>query len=163
DKHGYLSAAHLAALAHEMRLSQTEVYEVATFYHHFHVVKEGEAPPPALTVRVCDSLSCALFGSEVLLDKLPAILPKNLPLLHAPCIGRCESAPAAVVAQNPVLHATIEKIKSAVEKKQTQCPVAQYIDFAQYKKQGGYKLITDCLAGKHTREGITKIMEDSAL
>ena len=163
DRYGHLSAAHLAALAQEMSLSQTEVYEVATFYHHFDVVKEGETPPPALTVRVCDSIACEIAGSRELLEKLPKILGRDVRVLHAPCIGRCESAPAAVVGQNPVLNATIEKIKGVVEKKQTQCPVEPYIDFNQYKKQGGYKLIADCLAGKHTREGITKIMEDSAL
>ena len=163
DRYGSLSAAHLAALAEEMRMAQTEVYEVATFYHHFDVVKEGEPAPPALTVRVCDSLSCALAGSEALLKELPAILGEAVRVLHAPCIGRCESAPAAVVGQNPVLNATLEKIRNAVAKKQTRCPVESYLDFNQYKKQGGYKLIADCLAGKRTREEITKIMEDSAL
>jgi formate dehydrogenase len=163
DRYGCLSAAHLAALAEAMRLSQTEVYEVATFYHHFDVVKEGRSQPPALTVRVCDSLSCALFGSEALLEKLPAILGSDVRVLHAPCIGRCESAPAAVVGQYPVLNATAEKIKSAVEKKQTRCPVEPYLGFDEYRKQGGYRLIADCLDGKRTREEITKIMEDSAL
>ncbi len=163
DKYGHLSAAHLAALAQEMALAQTEVYEVATFYHHFDVVKEGEAPPPALTVRVCDSIACEIAGSRELLEKLPKILGKDVRVLHAPCIGRCESAPAAVVGQNPVLDATVEKIKGAVDRKQTRCPVAPYIDFDQYRKQGGYQLIADCHSGKHTREGITKIMEDSAL
>src|SRR5215468_4385232 len=163
DRFGHLAARHLVALAAEMKLAMTEVYEVATFYHHFDVVKEGEAPPAAITVRVCDSISCEMAGANELLAKLPGILGKDVRVLHAPCIGRCESAPAAVVGQNPVLNATVEKIKSAIEKKQTQCPVAPYIDFAQYKTRGGYKLIADCLAGKHTREGITKIMEDSAL
>ncbi|HXR58589.1 MAG TPA: NAD(P)H-dependent oxidoreductase subunit E [Burkholderiales bacterium] len=163
DKHGHLSAAHLAALAQEMSLSQTEVYEVATFYHHFEVVKEGETPPPALTVRVCDSIACEIAGAHALLEKLPKMLGKDVRVLHAPCIGRCESAPAVVVGQNPVLNATAEKILGVVEKKQVQCPVAPYVDFDQYKSRGGYKLIADCLAGKHTRESITKIMEDSAL
>ena len=163
DKHGHLSAAHLAALAQEMSLSQTEVYEVATFYHHFEVVKEGETPPPALTVRVCDSIACEIAGAHALLEKLPKMLGKDVRVLHAPCIGRCESAPAVVVGQNPVLNATAEKILGVVEKKQVQCPVAPYVDFDQYKSRGGYKLIADCLAGTHTREAITKIMEDSAL
>ena len=163
DKYGHLSAAHLAALAQEMNLSQTEVYEVATFYHHFDVVKEGGTPPPAITVRVCDSIACEIAGANELLEKLPKILGKDVRVLHAPCIGRCESAPAAVVGQNPVLNATAEKIKSAVEKKQVRCPVASYLDFNQYRKQGGYKLIAECLAGKRTREEVTKIMEDSGL
>jgi formate dehydrogenase len=163
DRYHHLSAAHLAALAQEMNLSQTEVYEVATFYHHFEVVKEGEAPPPALTVRVCDSIACELAGSEELLEKLPGILGKDVRVLHVPCVGRCEAAPVAVVGQNPLGHATVDAVKTAVEKKQITCAETDYIDFAAYKKGGGYKLIADCIAGKHTREGLTKIMEDSGL
>ena len=163
DRYGHLSAAQLAALAQEMKLSQAEVYEVATFYHHFDVVKEGETPPPRLTVRVCDSLSCALFGSEDLIEKLPKVLGKDVRVLHAPCVGRCESAPVAVVGQNPVLNATISTVEKAVRAGQTRCPVTRYVDFAAYRKSGGYALISDCLAGKRTREEITKIIEDSAL
>jgi formate dehydrogenase len=163
DRYGHLSAAHLAALAQEMSLSQTEVYEVATFYHHFDVVKEGETPPPALTVRVCDSIGCELAGADDLLSKLPAILGKDVRVLHAPCVGRCEVAPVAVVGQNPIGNATAERVKQAVEKKQITCAQTEYIDFAAYRKQGGYKLIADCLQGKHTRDGMTKIMEDSGL
>ena len=163
DRYGHLSAAHLAALAQEMQLSQTEVYEVATFYHHFEVVKEGEAPPPALTVRVCDSIACELAGSEGLLEQLPGILGKTVRVLHAPCVGRCEVAPVAVVGQNPIGHATADAVRKAVEKKQIACAETDYIELAAYRKGGGYKLISDCLAGRHTREGLTKIMEDSGL
>jgi formate dehydrogenase len=163
DRYGHLSAPHVAALAQEMNLSQTEVYEVATFYHHFDVLREGEAPPPALTVRVCDSVSCAMAGSEELLKKLPALLGKDVRVLHAPCVGRCESAPVAVVGQNPVLHASASSIERAVLARQTRCPETTYLDFTAYLKQGGYKLIADCLAGKRTREEITKIMENSSL
>jgi formate dehydrogenase beta subunit len=163
DRYGHLSAAHLAALAQEMQLSLTEVYEVATFYHHFEVVKEGETPPPALTVRVCDSIACELAGSDALLEKLPSVLGKDVRVLHAPCVGRCEVAPCVVVGQNPVGNATAESVKRAVAKKELDCPETRYIDFAAYKKQGGYKLIADCLAGKRTREELTKIMEDSGL
>src|SRR3954468_25060522 len=115
DRYGHLSAAHLAALAQEMNLAQTEVYEVATFYHHFEVVKEGEAPPPALTVRVCDSIACHLAGSHELLAKLPGILGKDVRVLHAPCVGRCETAPVAVIGQNPLPHATAEKVDALVK------------------------------------------------
>ncbi len=163
DRYGHLSAAHLAALAEAMRLSQTEVYEVATFYHHFDVIREGETPPPALTVRVCDSLSCALSNSNELLEKLPGILGKDIRVLHAPCVGRCESAPVAVVGQNPVLNASVASVEKAVAAKQTRCPETQYIDFTSYRKNGGYKLIADCLAGKHTREEVSKVVEDSGL
>ena len=160
DRYGHLSAAHLAALAQEMKLSMTEVYEVATFYHHFEVVKEGETAPPALVVRVCDSIACELAGANDLLKKLSFPTAK---VVHAPCVGRCEVAPCVVVGQNPIGNATVEAVKKAVEKKQTTCPQTEYIDFAAYKKGGGYKLAADCLAGKHTREQLTKVMEDSGL
>ena len=100
DRYGHLSAAHLVALAAEMKMAMAEVYEVATFYHHFDVVKEGETPPPELTVRVCDSLSCEMAGAGELLEKLPRILGREVRVLHAPCVGRCESAPVAVVARS---------------------------------------------------------------
>ncbi|HEY2337539.1 MAG TPA: NAD(P)H-dependent oxidoreductase subunit E [Burkholderiales bacterium] len=161
DRYGHLSAAHLAALAEEMKLSQTEVYEVATFYHHFEVVKEGETAPPSLVVRVCDSIACELAGAEELLNKLS--LGKDVRVLHAPCVGRCEAAPVVVVGQNPIGNATLEKVQKAVSSGETRCEETEYIDYAAYKKGGGYKLIAECLAGKHTREGLTKIMEDSGL
>jgi formate dehydrogenase len=163
DRYGHLSAAHMAALAQEMNLAQTEVYEVATFYHHFDVVKEGGTPPPALTVRVCDSIACELAGSEDLLEKLPSILGKDVRVLHAPCVGRCEVAPCVVVGQNPVGNATVQSVRAAVASKSVTCEETRYIGYAAYRKAGGYKLIADCLAGKRTREALTKIMEDSGL
>ena len=163
DKYGQLAAKHLAALAEAMMLSQTEVYEVATFYHHFDVVKEGEFPPPPLTVRVCDSLSCEMAGAEKLLRELPNLLGRKVRVKHAPCVGRCEEAPVAVVHQNPVPHATLEKVKAAVEAGNTTCLVPPAIGYADYRKGGGYKLIADCLKGKRKREEITKIVEDSGL
>src|SRR5438034_7824800 len=98
DRYGYLSAAHLAALAQEMKLALTEVYEVATFYAHFDVVKEGETPPPAVTVRVCDSLSCALNGAERLLAELPNKLGSGMRVIRAPCMGACDCAPICAVS-----------------------------------------------------------------
>src|SRR6266403_3637520 len=161
DRYGYLSAAHLAALAEEMRLALAEVYEVATFYHHFEVVKEGEAPPPALTVRVCDSIACDLAGAQSLLKNLA--FGKEVRVIAAPCVGRCEVAPCVVVGQNPIGNASAASVKAAVDKKQVECPQPRYVDYAQYRKHGGYRLIADCLAGKRTRDEITKIMEDSGL
>jgi len=160
DRYGHLSAAHLAALAQEMRLAMAEVYEVATFYHHFEVVKEGEAAPPTLTVRVCDSIACELAGANELLKMN---LGPGVRVVPAPCVGRCEVAPCVVVHQNPVGNATVDAVKRAVEKKQRDCRVDPYIGYADYRRNGGYRLIVDCLSGKHTREQITKIMEDSAL
>jgi formate dehydrogenase beta subunit len=162
DRFGHLPAAHLAALAQDMRLPLAEVYEVATFYHHFEVVKEGEQAPAALTVRVCDSIACELAGAQQLLKGLSS-LGKEVRVIPAPCVGRCEAAPVVHVHQNPVGNATVEKVQNAVQQKKTQCEPTQYVDYAQYRKAGGYKLIAECLAGKRKREDVTKIMEDSAL
>src|SRR4051812_17808398 len=117
DRFGCLSAPHLVALAAEMKLAMTEVYEVATFYHHFDVVKEGDGVPPAVTVRVCDSIACDLAGSHELLARLPGLVGAGVRVLHAPCVGRCETAPVAVVGQNPVPHATAEKVSAVVAAK----------------------------------------------
>jgi len=163
DRYAQLSAKHLAALAEAMKLSQAEVYEVATFYHHFDVVKEGEFPPPSLTVRVCDSLSCEMAGAQELLQKLPDLLGRQVRVQHAPCVGRCEEAPVAVVHQNPIPNATPEKVKAAVAAGRTQCLVPQAINYADYRRGGGYRLLADCLKGKRTREEVTKVMEDSGL
>jgi formate dehydrogenase len=161
DRYGHLAAAHLAALAQEMRLALTEVYEVATFYHHFEVVKEGERAPAAITVRVCDSIACELAGAQELLKKLS--FGAGVRVIPAPCVGRCEVAPCVVVHQNAIGNASVESVKAAVDGKKLSCAQTKYIDYAQYRKAGGYKLIADCLAGKRTREDLTKIMEDSGL
>ena len=163
DAYGHLSAAHLAALAQEMRMAMAEVYEVASFYHHFDIVKEGETAPASLTVRVCDSLSCEMAGARDLLRKLPGLLGKDVRVIAAPCVGRCESAPAVVVGQNPVLEATVEAVARHVHERLTKSPEPRYIDYATYRKAGGYALIADCLAGRHTRDSVTKVMEDSGL
>ncbi len=163
DRFGQLSAAHLVALASEMKLAMTEVYEVATFYHHFDVVKEGEAAPSKLTVRVCDSLSCELAGAAKLLKKLPQVLGNNVRVLPAPCVGRCETAPVVVVGQNPVCNATPEKVVSAVESDALQCPTSKYVGFAAYRKAGGYATFLKCLNGEIEREQIFKAMESSGL
>src|SRR5580692_10416585 len=113
DRFGCLSAPHVVALAAEMKMAMAEVYEVATFYHHFDVVKDGDAPP-AITVRVCDSLACEMAGSGELLATLPAVLGPHVRVLHAPCVGRCETAPVAVVGQNPMPQATVEQVEEAV-------------------------------------------------
>jgi formate dehydrogenase len=159
DRFGHLPARHLAALAQEMRLPLAEVYEVATFYHHFEVVKEGENAPPALTIRVCDSIACELAGAHELLKmSFP-----NARVIPAPCVGRCEAAPCVVVGQNPVGNATTESVAAAVREKRVTHPPGKYIDYAAYREAGGYALIADCLAGKRSREDLTKLMEDSGL
>jgi formate dehydrogenase len=161
DRYGCLGAAHLAALAQEMSLALTEVYEVATFYHHFEVVKEGEAAPARVTVRVCDSIACELAGAEQLLKNLS--FGNEVRVVPAPCVGRCEVAPCVVVHQNPIGNATLESVKRALERKEFSSPRTKYIDYDEYRKAGGYRLIAECLAGKRTREEVTKIMEDSGL
>ena len=161
DRYGHLPAAHLAALAQEMRLALTEVYEVATFYHHFEVLKEGEAAPPKLTVRVCDSIACELAGAQALLKGLS--FGKDVRVVPAPCIGRCETAPAVLVGQHPVGNATLDSVKQAVSQRNTGPEETRHIGLEQYRKLGGYQLIRDCLEGKRTREDVTKVMEDSGL
>lgn len=163
DKFGHLSAAHLAALASEMQLSMAEVFEVATFYHHFDVVREGAKVPPALTVRVCESLSCEMAGSQALLKKLPDILGREVQVKSAPCVGRCAAAPVVVVHQNPVEHATVEKVVMAERSGQTECKIAKYIDYRSYRKQGGYRLLWRCLRDRFDREQLFDMMDEAGL
>ncbi len=177
DRYGHLSAAHLVALADQMKLSMTEVYEVATFYHHFDVIKEGDTPPPAITVRVCDSIACDIAGAHELLAKLPGILGNDVRVLHAPCIGRCETAPAAVVGQNPLPHASVEKIAALVKAKAVKHPAPgsreshphgdivspPCVDYAAYRAKGGYELAKSCVDGAKKREDVIAVMENSGL
>ncbi len=163
DRFGHLSSQHLAALAQEMRLAQTEVYEVASFYHHFDVVKEGEVAPPPLTVRVCDGLSCEMAGARELLARLPAILGREVRVIAAPCIGRCEQAPAAVVGQNPVPHATGQKVEAAVLARAVRHEPEAFIGLDEYVAKGGYALLAQCMSGQRDVESVVKAMEDSGL
>jgi formate dehydrogenase beta subunit len=163
ERYGCLSAAHLVALAREMRLAPTEVYEVATFYHHFDVVKEGVAPPPPLTVRVCDSLSCELAGGREVMEAAARTLGREVRVITAPCVGRCEQAPVAVVGRNPVACATAESIAAAVSAQATECPVGDYVDYERYRAEGGYALAAACLAGSRDVESVIAAMENSGL
>ncbi|MDB5898750.1 MAG: NAD-dependent formate dehydrogenase flavoprotein subunit [Ramlibacter sp.] len=163
DRFGHLSAAHLSALAQEMRLAQSEVYEVASFYHHFDIVKEGDEAPPALTVRVCDGLSCELAGAQQLLQKLPAMLGRDVRVIPAPCIGRCEQAPAAVVGQNPVPCATTQKVAELVREGSTRHEPEGYIGLSQYRAAGGYRLLEECLTGKRDAESVITSLEATGL
>jgi NADH:ubiquinone oxidoreductase subunit F (NADH-binding)/NADH:ubiquinone oxidoreductase subunit E len=163
DRFGCLSTAHMAALAQEMRLAQTEVYEVASFYHHFDVVREGEAAPAVLTVRVCAGLSCEMAGATELLDKLPALLGREVRLLEAPCIGRCEQAPAAVVGQHAIPNATIETVAAKAAAGETRDAVTNHIGFMDYRANGGYQLLRDCVAGLREVDGVIGTLEASGL
>ncbi len=163
DRFGCLSSQHLAALAQEMRLAQAEVFEVATFYHHFDVVKEGEAAPATLTVRVCAGLSCEMAGARALLDRLPALLGREVRVLEAPCVGRCEQAPAAVVGQHAVPQATLETVLAKVATGQVTDRVTTHIDYAAYRAAGGYALLRDCVNGCRDVESVITTMESSGL
>ncbi len=163
DHLGCLPAGHLAALAQEMRMAQAEVYEVATFYHHFDIVREGEAAPPALTVRVCAGLSCEMAGASDLLARLPAILGAEVRVLAAPCIGRCEQAPAALVGQGAVAQASIESILARVGGGTAVDTADGHVDYAAYRAAGGYRLLRDCVAGLHQAESVIGTLEASGL
>jgi NADH:ubiquinone oxidoreductase subunit F (NADH-binding)/NADH:ubiquinone oxidoreductase subunit E len=164
DKYRCLSTAHLAALAQELRLAQAEVYEVASFYHHFEVVREGGPVPAALTVRVCDGIACELAGADALLERLPAILGADVRVIHAPCVGRCEQAPVAVVGQKAIPRATLETVQQTVAAGTvTDSPEAGYRDMAGYVAEGGYALLRQCASGETQVEAVIAAMESSGL
>jgi formate dehydrogenase beta subunit len=163
DRYGHLSARHLAALAEEMRLPMAEVYEVASFYAHFDIVTERETPPPPLTVRVCDSLSCELQGAQALLAALPERLGRDVRVVRAPCVGRCEHAPVAEVGHRHIDEATVESVAAAVEQGHAHAVMPAYVDFESYAAGGGYALLKACLADKRQPEELFKILEDSGL
>ena len=163
DEFHYLSAKHLVALAHEMKLAHAEVFEVATFYHHFDVIKENDAPPPPLTVRICDSLTCEMFGAKELSESLKNVLGEGVRIQPVPCVGRCQNAPVAVVGKNPLDLATIESVQNAVIKKEV-CPeIPEYVGFSQYRDTGGYQLFQECHSGKRTAESVIDELKKSGL
>jgi formate dehydrogenase len=163
DRYNHISAPHLAALAFEMKMALAEVYEVATFYSHFDVVKEGEDAPPAITVRVCDSISCAMVGAEALIEKLPKILGKDVRVVHAPCMGACDQAPAVAVGHMQTFKATPDKVAAAVKSNPHPHAWKPEVDFTAYQKAGGYALLKDCIAAKRTPEDLIKIVSDAGL
>jgi formate dehydrogenase len=163
DAHGCIPAAHIVALAQEMQLAMTEVYEVATFYHHFDVVKDGETAPVALTVRVCETLSCALAGSHDLLARLQRTLGPAVRVIPAPCIGRCEEAPAVCVGHNAFGHATVESVGACLTAGATKAPAVETLTYADYRARGGYETWLECVRGKRDPESVIKTMEDSGL
>ena len=163
DRYGHLSAAHLAALAQEMKLALTEVYEVATFYAHFDVVKEGEAPPPAVTIRVCDSLSCAMAGSEHLQRELPGRLGPQVRVLRAPCMGACDHAPVCAVGHLQLTHASNDSVAAAVAHGAHPHPYPTEQTLDVYLRSGGYRLLKDCQSGTRKRDDLIKAVSDAGL
>jgi len=164
DKFHHLSAAHLAALAHEMRLSMTEVYEVASFYHHFDVVREGDTAPAELTVRVCDSVSCEMAGSEALIASLEAGLGAGIRVQRVPCVGRCDKAPVAVIDQYTVDNATPASVNEALEAGHREQPMPEdSIDYDAYRASGGYQLYERLLAGDISGDAIIEALSGTQL
>jgi len=163
DSYHHISAAHLVALAYEMKLSRAEVYEVATFYHHFDVVKEDQTPPPALTVRVCESMTCEMLGAEELIDSLEKGLGSDVRVQRVPCVGRCDKAPVAVVGMNPVEQAQTEQVIKLVENKQTKPEVIEPLLFETYVAQGGYNTYRLCREGQYDVNKVLDTMDDSGL
>ncbi len=163
DRYGHLSAAHLAALAQEMRLALTEVYEVATFDAQFDVVKEGETPPAPVTVRVCDSLSCALAGAERLLAELPKKLGDKVRVVRAPCMGACDRAPVCAVGHVQIMQADAAKVVAAAAKPVHAHSYPTPNAFAAYVKGGGYELLRSCTGDTRTRDDIIKAVSDAGL
>ncbi|MFM7004078.1 MAG: NAD(P)H-dependent oxidoreductase subunit E, partial [Limnohabitans sp.] len=163
DTHRGLHQRHLVALAKLMNIAMAEVYEVATFYHHFEVIQDGDQAPE-FTVRVCDGLSCDMAGAGSLLGKLQSSLGKdNVKVVAAPCVGRCEQAPVAVVHQHEMGHASAEQVIQAVRDRQIEALVPNYIDLNAYVADGGYALLQALAAGKIDTEAVLKAMEDSGL
>jgi formate dehydrogenase len=165
DHYGCLHARHLAALAEEMRLALVEVYEVASFYAHFDIVMDDEAPPPELTVRVCDSLSCALFGADTLLTELQDRLGDAVRVVRAPCMGGCHNAPVVAIGHAMHEHATVDSVVQAVAQAKahghTHPDIPPFIGLDQYRADGGYKLLEACLAGERTRDSVIEALEKS--
>ena len=142
DKYGYLSAQHLCALAEELKISMAEVYEVASFYAHFDIVKEDETPPPQITIRVCDSLSCELAGAEKLREELKKGLdPKEVRVVRAPCMGRCDTAPTLELGHNHIDRASTDKVQAAISEGHFHCSIPEYERFQKYFSLGGYQTL----------------------
>ena len=163
DRYGHISAAHILALAEELKLARTEVYEVATFYHHFDVVKEGQTPPPALTVRICETLSCQMAGADTLRRAVEGASGADVRVIGAPCVGRCEHAPVAVVGRNTVDGATTEKIAEAIARKRTEPELPPYVGYAAYVADGGYATLLACGHGERPVDDVIGAMEHSGL
>jgi NADH:ubiquinone oxidoreductase subunit F (NADH-binding)/NADH:ubiquinone oxidoreductase subunit E len=163
DTYRQISAAHLAALASEMKLSFAEVFETATFYAHFDIVKEGEPDVPPLTIRVCDSLTCALMGAEKLLQDLQGKSGPGIRVVRAPCVGRCDTAPAVEVGHHFVDHATIDNVLSAAKAGDTHAHLPDYIGYDAYVADGGYKLLQRLRSGALAKEDLLKSLDDASL
>jgi NADH:ubiquinone oxidoreductase subunit F (NADH-binding)/NADH:ubiquinone oxidoreductase subunit E len=163
DRFGCLSAPHLTALAWEMRLTPAEVFEVASFYHHFDIIKNGTAPPPPLTIRVCESISCHLAGADDLLHELKERLGPAVRVMAAPCVGRCDRAPVAVVGRNPIDRASVAVVEETVLEQQSEPELVPHLDYVAYRSGGGYRLLEECVRGQRDLESVIAAVEASGL
>lgn len=164
DRFGHLSAAHLQALAEELRLAQSEVYEVATFYAHFDVVHPGEEPPPPLTIRVCDSLSCELAGAQQLMSQLQAgVDPAAVRVIRAPCMGRCDTAPVLEIGHRHIGHATPEQVHEVIASGDTHPQMPNHETLSAYRVAGGYEELQRLRDGSRTPEQVQQALLDSGL
>jgi NADH:ubiquinone oxidoreductase subunit F (NADH-binding)/NADH:ubiquinone oxidoreductase subunit E len=164
DRFHQIAAGHLAALAELMKLSFAEVFETATFYAHFDIVKEGEPDLPPITVRVCDSLTCALLGAEKLLADLQSSLGPTVRVVRAPCVGLCDQAPAVEVGHNFLHRADRGAVEAAVKAKDTHPHVpAGYVGYDAYVAKGGYALLRRLRAGEMEKETLLKALDDGGL
>lgn len=163
DHYGCLSSDHLTALAYEMKLSTAEVCEVASFYHHFDIVREGENPPPKLSIRVCDSVSCELAGAENLIEQLQKTSADNIRVQRVPCVGRCETAPVAVVGHNVIVAAQADKVMRAARSQAIKAAPTEHLSYHDYCAHGGYKLLKDLASNKRDSDTIIQALEDSKL
>ncbi|MDE2739183.1 MAG: NADH-quinone oxidoreductase subunit F [Rhodobacteraceae bacterium] len=164
DRYGYLSAAHLRALSSLMKLAQVEVYEVATFYAHLDIVKEGEKPPPEITVRVCDSLSCEMAGAQTLMQYLKdGTDPSKVRVIRAPCMGRCDTAPVLEVGHKHVDKATLEKTSKVIAERDFHPEIPDYPDLDSYLKEEGYQTLKSCHQDLLTRDEVEQLVLSSGL
>ena len=163
DSQGAITKNYMTALANLMGISQTEVYEVATFYHHFDVVDTDSDKPPSLTVRICDSVTCEMNGANELAKTLDDYYKGTVRIQKVPCIGRCQSAPAAVVKFNPIDNATFKEIKKNVDAKAFHPEIPEYIDLDKYISDGGYQIYESIINEKISHESAVEVLEASEL
>ncbi len=163
DALGHLPAGHLQGLAEEMRISMAEIYEVASFYAHFDIVGDGEMPPPATTIRVCDSLSCMLAGAETLIGALEKDCGENIRIVRAPCMGRCDTAPVAEAGHRHVDHATLEKVAEIISAGNLHPVIPGYQDFNAYRAEGGYEMLEQCRSGARSVDQVIATLSDGGL
>mgnify|MGYP000028706939 FL=1 len=163
DSQGHINEDYITALANLLKISQTEVYEVATFYHHFDIIKGDEKVPPNLTVRVCDSVTCEINGANQLAENLNDYFKGTVRIQKVPCIGRCQSAPVAVVKFNPIDNANLKNVKQAVDAKEYNPSIPKYINMNEYIDNGGYKLYSSLKKNKIKSEEVLTELENSNL